>query len=298
MGYKRKYPDIAPEILKLMDENGISKQLYNYRTRYAKKKMTPYEAATTPNRGQGYKNKYGDALKIARSNGITAAAFYSRVKHLKWSIERAMTEKTDQEEILTEEEKQIAVSNGITVHQAKGRVRRGMPVKKAITKKMQTRKHRTESIKIALENGIQRGTFNNRIAGGWNEYKARTYPVGSLECLTLKQNKLMIERGLSHMAVHGRIKAGMSPDEAISSRYIVLDKEKPKPKIDTSLKRLRARINGAPTVHMVEVKGNKKTVFCGYAMASDKVEVIDDKPAAIDNISCKWCKKYFEYGGR
>jgi hypothetical protein len=294
---KWKYEQPSAEIEALRIENGISRQLFNYRTRHAKKKMSFYEAATTPNKGKGWTNKYGDALKIARSRGISDAAFYSRVIQLKWSVERAMTEKTDQEEILTEEEKQEALSNGITVEQAKGRVRRGMPVKKAITKPMQKRKHRTESIKIALENGIQRGTFNNRIAGGWNEYKARTYPVGSLECLTLKQNKLMIERKLSHMAVMARIKAGMSPDEAISAKYISTEGNKVK-KADTSLKRLRARINNAPTIHMVEVKGEKQTVFCGYAMASDMVEVIDDKPAAIDNISCKWCKKYFEYGGR
>jgi hypothetical protein len=295
---KRKYPEPSAEILKLMEETGVSRQLFNYRTRYAKKKMSHYEAATTPNKGQGYKNKYGDAVKIAKANGISESAFYSRVLQLDWSVEEAMTEPMHKDRVMTPEQAYIAASYGVTANQVAGRVRRGMPIELAIRKKPQKRVNRKESIKIAIENDIPRGTFNNRMSAGWDEVKARTYPVGSLECLTLEQNKLMIERGLSHMAVHGRIKAGMSPDEAISSRYIVLDKEKPKPEIDTRLKRLRARINGAPTIHMVEVKGDKKTVFCGYAMASDRVEVIDDKPAAIDNISCKWCKKYFEYGGR
>lgn len=293
-----RHEEPSEEIKQLMQENGVSQSLFNYRTRYAKKKMSFIEAASTPPKKMSGSGKYGTAAKEAVANGIPQATFYSRLKNKeKWTVERAKTEPVQQKEIMTEADKAEAIRNGITVEQAKGRIRRGMSKKRAITQKVMKRINRKESIRIARENDIPRSTFNNRISLKWNEYKARTYPVGSLECLTLRQNKLMIERGLSHMAVLGRIKAGMPPEKAIDEKYIKLDKEKAVER-DTSLKRRRARINGAPTVHMVEIEGKKQTVFCGYAMASDMVEVIDDTPAAEKNITCKWCKKYFEYGGR
>jgi hypothetical protein len=298
---KWKYEEPSEEIKQLMKENGVSRTLFNYRTRCAKEKMSFREAATIPPRGKRPSHtgnsKYGKAIEEAEANGISRKNFYQRVNRYKMTVEKAKTKPLKIKGRLTEEEKEIAISNGITVEQAEARIRRGMPKEKAITKKMMVKTKRKHSIEIAESNGIQRPTFNSRILGGWNEYKARTYPVGSLECLTLRQNKLMLERGLSHAYVMNRLRKGLSPDEAIVKEGAIPKKKKEK-KQDASLKRLRARINGSNTIHMVEVTDDKQTVFCGYAMSSDKVEVIGDTPAAIDNISCKWCKKYFEYGGR
>ena len=203
---KGKVIKVPEHIKSLMKQNKISKETFYYRTRIQKPPMNMYEAATTPLKRNGEAVKYGKALAIADKKGLSRATFYSRI-HSGVPPMLAATLEPDNHRVLTDDEIATAKSRDLSLGTVRRRIEAGWSREDAVTVKSGERKALSYYSMLASQNDVPLNTFYARVNHDWDKLKAATYPSGSLEYLTLEENKIMIARGLHHTQVNARIKA-------------------------------------------------------------------------------------------
>lgn len=199
---------LIPEHIKaLMEQNGITYDTFYYRTRVRKPAMDMYEAATSPLMKDGQASpKYAKWVALAKKNGIKRSTFYTRI-HTGCPPELAAVLKPDRHRVLSDDEIATAKAHGLELGMVRRRIDAGWSREEAVTVKSGERKAIGGYSSLASKNGIDLNTFYSRVAHDWDKQKAATYPAGSLEYLTLEENKIMIARGLHHTQVNARIKS-------------------------------------------------------------------------------------------
>ena len=132
----------------------------------------------------------------AQQNGIHPRLVTERVRHLAWSIKRAITE-PPKVHMNWEQWLKIAGQNGIRDVTFYGRVCRGMEPEKAATTQIMSRKENVKKMadkirvypkeyaELAQTNGISLSTFGTRMRRGWTAIDAATRPIDG-RCWTKK----------------------------------------------------------------------------------------------------------------
>ncbi|MGG1339908.1 nucleoside permease [Bacillus toyonensis] len=113
---------------------------------------------------------------------------------------------------LTEEERERAVANGISKKTLYYRLYRSdkWELEEALTAPPGTVRHSykgkyTELIELAAEKGIDKGTFYNRLNGGWSCYDAATKPVKRKNKLAGKWLDIAKQNGVGYQTFMSRI---------------------------------------------------------------------------------------------
>jgi len=126
---------------------------------------------------------------------------------------------------LTDEDYDIAKQNGIKPRTLISRIDRGWDKERAITES--TTGERAKWLKVAKENGIKEGTFNNRvyIHGYTHEEAATKQLFNGYYSELLKKAR---DRGnpVAYSTIHQRIARGMSEEEAVSTPPQTTNKRK------------------------------------------------------------------------
>ena len=155
MGDKR-YFYITPEDFKIAEENGISKDTLLSRVR--KLGWDVDKAITTPVRAKRKFTK--EEIKIMKENGIDRDVAAGRM-FWGWTLEEAITKpkKRGRQYVYPEWVYREAEKNGISYSALGNRIRRGMSLEEACTKKMITR---LEALEIARKKYKEKHKANNK----------------------------------------------------------------------------------------------------------------------------------------
>lgn len=133
--------------------------------------------------------EYWDDKDIAeaRANGITYNAFYARVYHYGWSVEKAKTlpvmSRAQTSRKYSEDIMKLAKENGISKNLFYKRVNRmRWNEKRAATEPVPTnRKYPKEYCDRAIANGVSVRTFHRRLSEGWTLEEATKPPLSKSE---------------------------------------------------------------------------------------------------------------------
>lgn len=207
-------------------KKGISKNVVYQR--YYVHNWTLEEALTRPVEHRNTSEAFKYWAKVAASKGIDYYTFRYRVRKAKWSIIAAATTPTrgkvkvqEKRFYLTDDDFEIAKSNGISRQLAKSRVYDyGWSIQRAITQPRLSKAKSGAALERALANGIKAPTFWWRIKAGWGEERASTEPVHT------SKNKSKLDPEVVEIASHygvsrhrlvQRIRQGWSIDAAATT---------------------------------------------------------------------------------
>jgi hypothetical protein len=240
------------EWLKLAEQNGISPAAYNRRINesgWSRKK-----AATEPIKSRDDR----EWSKIAVQNGIHRDTFYYRVDQCFWTPEEAATTKPmPTEQIIekatgllkeyraieherlfkdknnlfkaTPQHFAIAEGNGISKGTVKSRIYKlGWTIQEAITVPVRKALKKPEGYdkyyQLAIQNGLSRITFRDRIRNGWDLEEAATKsPLDSRNRRRMDKEwiDLAIENGIGYRTYLNRVdRLGWTPKEAATTKKL------------------------------------------------------------------------------
>lgn len=133
----------------------------------------------------------------------------------------------------TDDDYAIAKSNGINPSTFRERMRRNWDKERAMTKPVN---NRAKWLKVAAQNGIGKGTFDNRVYGcGWTYEDAATKPLGNGYYTELLKQAHKKGNMIAYSTLYQRIERGMSEEKAISMPPQTTNKHTGKSVVDRML---------------------------------------------------------------